>query len=98
MRVDPADGRFDVRPEAPHQIQIHSSLRVFTGKQHKQRCRIDTAVITTEGHFVQAGHLAAARLMNDLSGLRVIGRIDGLCLKCGQSTENTLCNRWHAPQ
>src|SRR4051794_21486613 len=86
VRVDPAQRRFDARPDLRESRAVPGALEVHSGEHHEERSRIDRAVVAAERHLAQVGHLAMASLMQDLAGLGVgarvkIGRLRGASVR-----------------
>jgi hypothetical protein len=69
--IYPIQGRFDGWPQRGDGRVIASAFRIKTSQQNKQRRRIDTSVVQTEGHFAQCRHFAAAHLVQDLQAGRL---------------------------
>ena len=78
--VDPAQRRFDRRPQFGERLVVAGAFDIETGQQHEQRRRIDAAVILRKRHLAQRRHLAAAHFVQDFSRLGVGERIDRLRL------------------
>ena len=74
--VDPAQRRFDRRPQLDQRLCIAGPLDVEAREQHEQRCRIDAAVVMRKRHLAQRRHFAAAHFMQNLAGLGVGERVD----------------------
>ena len=96
--VDPAQRRFDRRPQFGKRLVVAGALDIEPGQQHEQRRRIDAAVILRERHLAQRRHLAAAHLVQDLSGLGVGERIDGFGLIEGEPLQHAARNARIDPQ
>ena len=86
--VDPAQSRFDVGPQLPQRLDVAGVLGVEPGQHHEQRRRIHTAVIQLERNLPQRGHLTAAHLMQDFSGLGVGERIEVFGLIGGEPPQH----------
>lgn len=88
--LHPGERELDVRPNAANQVQVPGAPRVGACEHDEERRRVHASVVAAEGNLSQRGHLAAAHLVNDLSGLRV--EIEVLLLRLGlrQEAENAL--------
>jgi len=73
--IDPAERRFDRRPQLDYRLAVAGALHIKTGKQNEEGGRVDAAVIEPKRHLVQRRHFAAAHLMQDLAGFGVGERI-----------------------
>ena len=86
--VDPAQSCLDRRPQFGERLFVAGPFYIKAAQQHKQRRRINAAVILRERHLAQRRHLAAAHFMQDLSGFGVGERIECLGLIECQSLQH----------
>ena len=98
MPVDPVERCADIRPQSTDGGRVCGALPVFARKQNEQRGRVDAAIVAAERHLAQTRHLAGARLMHDLAGLRVVHRIDLRGLQGSKPRKHATRQRRHAPQ
>ena len=96
--VDPGKRLFDRRPKFPHRLQIPARLRILSGEQDEQRRSIDAAIVTAKGNLPETRHLTGPRLVQDLSGLSVRGRIEFGRLHGSQSLQDGDRNSAIEPQ
>ena len=82
--VDPAQGGFDVGPDRLDERPVGGAFVVGARQEHEQRRGVDAAVVAAERDFAEGGHLAAARLVEDLARLGVALGIDFRGLVGGQ--------------
>jgi hypothetical protein len=75
MRIEPRQRMFDVRPDRLDEREIARAFVVSASQHHEERCRVDAPVVAGERHLVEVGHLALARLVQNLPGLRVAGLV-----------------------
>ena len=96
--VDPAERRFDVRPQVTHRIQIAGALEIIGGEQHEEWRGIGAAVIFPERHFPQHRHLAVTDFVQNLARLRVHRRIVLRRLCRGEKTKHALGEHRRGPE
>ncbi len=96
--VDPAQCCLDRRPQLGERLFVAGAFDVEAGQQHKQRRRIDAAVILRERHLAQRRHLAAAHFMQDLSRFGVGERIERPGLIECQPLQHAARHPWIDPQ
>ena len=96
--VDPAEGRFDVRPKLAQRLDVAGVLGVEPGQHDEQRRRVDAAVIQLERNLPQRRHFAAAHLVQDFAGLGVGERIEILGLIGGEPPQHAFGDAGIAPQ
>ena len=80
--LDPLERALDVRPQTFDELAIRGVAVIGSGQHYEQRGRVHAAVITRERDLAERGHLTAACLVQDLSGLCValsinFGRLRG---------------------
>ena len=88
--VDPGERGLDGGPQIHDGGVVAGALGIETRQHDEQRRGIDAAVIKAERHLAQGCHLAFAHLVQDLSRLRVRGRIVGLGLERGEAPQHAL--------
>src|SRR5262245_14789096 len=83
VAVDPRQRPIDVWPDVREELAIAGAFDIRARQDHEQRCRVDTAVIASERDLAEPRHLAAARLVQNLSRLGVTLFVDRVSL-CGR--------------
>jgi hypothetical protein len=77
-----------VRPEALDELAVAGALEVLAGQHHEQRRRVDASIVAAERDLVQRRHLALPGLVQDLPGLGVLLRRDGVGLRRGEEAKH----------
>jgi hypothetical protein len=86
----PAGGRNQIGPQGADGLEIPGPLGVSSSQGDEQAGRVDPAVVEAERDFAQGAHLAAARLMHDLAGRRILKRGGFGRLAAGQIGQDAL--------
>src|SRR5437773_849026 len=81
-------GPFEVWPDRVDERAVAGALVIVPGQHDEERRGIHAAVVLSERNFLQGGHLAWSRFMDDLSGLGVLFWNDGFRLCRGEESED----------
>ena len=97
-RVEPGERPLDVRPDRLDEGEVRGALVVSARQRDEQRRRVDAAVVAPEGYLAERGHLALARLVENLARLGVLRGIGLGRLRLGQEREHPAGERRVDPQ
>src|SRR5271154_1159244 len=96
--IDPIKSCANVGPDAAQELYIRGASIVEGSEKDEERGRIHTAVVHPKGDLAQPCHLALARLMQDLSRLRIPFRVKAGGLRGCQIGQDSFGNLRRQPE
>ena len=96
--IDPAERRLDRRPQFLQRGEVAGAVEIKSRERDEQRRCVDAAVVALERDLAQRRHLAAAHLVHDLAGLRVVRRVDDGGLGRGKPAQHAARHARIEPQ
>ena len=86
---DPGHGGLQGRQQTGDEAPIGAALEVIARQHHEQRRGVHRAVVLAKGHLAEGRHFPQPRLMQDLAGFGVAGRVVLMGLVLSQKPEHS---------